>query len=179
MFADGQLAPTVMKAWQANPREQFRYDLLRLIREGGIKGASSLARSVALDKKADDNHRIVAAQAAEACEDKATLTALAKELVKDAAKTSPGRAASLSLILYPDFLSTADLLKIIANSKKPAEHAAEGFGYELDRLYDKSPNAAARVAFLGGLADLCLSKPFLDEFHRIAKDLREIAKTFA
>lgn len=176
MFADEQLAPTVVKAWQANTREQFRYDLLRLIREGGIKGASSLARAVALDKKADDNHRIVAAKAAEACDDRATLTALSNELVRDAAKASPGLAASLSLILYPSFLSTADLLKIIAKSKNPAEHAAEGFGYELEKLYDKAPNAAARVALLGGLADLCLSKPFVDGHHRIAKNFGEIAK---
>ena len=176
MFADEQLAPTVIKAWQANTREQFRYDLLRLIREGAIKGASSLARSVALDKKADDNHRLVASQAAEACDDRATLTALAKELVKDPEKASPGLAASLSLVLYPNFLSTADLLDIIATSKKHAEHAAEGFGYQLEKLYEKAPNAAARVAFLGGLADLCLSKPFVDEYHRVAKDFREIAK---
>ncbi|WP_316173379.1 MULTISPECIES: hypothetical protein [unclassified Bradyrhizobium] len=176
MFADERLAPTVMRAWQANTHEQFRYDLLRLIREGGIKGASSLARAVALDKKADDNHRIVAAQAAEACGDRPTLMGLAKELVKDAAKASPGLAASLSLILYPDFLSTADLLKIIAKSKKPAVHSAEDFGYVLEKLYDKAPNAAARVAFLGGLSDLCLSKPFVDEFHRIATNFREIAK---
>lgn len=176
MFADERLAPAVIKAWQANTREQFRYDLLRLIREGGIKGASSLARSVALDKKADDNHRIVAAQAADACDDKATLRALAKELVKDVAKASPGLAASLSLILYPNFLSTADLLKIIAKSKKPAEHAAEGFGYELEKLYDKAPSPAERIALLGGLADFCLSKPFVDEYHRIARNFREIAK---
>ncbi|WP_316233577.1 hypothetical protein [Bradyrhizobium sp. SZCCHNPS2010] len=176
MFGDEQLAPTVLRAWQANTREQFRYDLLRLIREGRIKGASSLARSVALDRKADDNHRIVAAQAVEACGDKPTLMALATELVKDAAKASPALAASLSLVLYPDVLTTSELLKVIAKSKKPSEHSAEGFGYQLQKLYEKAPDAPARAALLGGIADFCLSKPFVDEFHRVAKEFNEMAK---
>jgi hypothetical protein len=176
MFGDERLAPTVIKAWHANTREQFRYDLLRLIREGRIKGASTLASSVALNKKADENHRIVAAQAAEACNDIKTLTALAKELVRDAAKASPSLATSLPLILYPNSLSTTDLLKIITKSKEPSEYSTDGFGYQLQKLYEKAPNPAARTALLSGLADLCLSKPFVDDFHRIAKDFRGIAK---
>lgn len=82
MFADEQLAPAIRKAWQMNTRENFHFDLLRLIREGAIKGAASLAKPVALDKDADEYHRIVAVQAAAACDDGSTLTAIAKTLVK-------------------------------------------------------------------------------------------------
>jgi hypothetical protein len=99
MFADEQLAPTVRKAWQMNSREDFRFDMLRLIREGGIKGASSLAKSVALNKTADEYHRIVAVQAADACGDSATLSAVAKALVKKPETASPRLAPSLSLVL--------------------------------------------------------------------------------
>jgi hypothetical protein len=176
MFGDERLAPAVIKAWHVNTREQFRFDMLRLIREGRIKGASSLARSVALNKKADGSHRIVAAQAAEACDDTATLKALAKELVKGPDKASPNLAVSLSLVLYPAFLSTPGLLKVIAKSKKPREFSADGFGYQLQNFYEKAPDPTARTALLSGLADLCLSRPFVDDFHRIANEFRDIAK---
>jgi hypothetical protein len=176
MFADQQLAPAVRKAWQMNSREDFRFDILRLIREGGIKGASPLAKSVALNKKADEYHRIVAVQATAACGDSATLSAVAKALVKKPEEASPRLAAAFSLALYPQYISTIDLLKIIEKSQPPQRYSAEGFGYQLKDFYDKAPNSAARAALLGGLASLCLSKPFTDDFHRIAKRFSELAK---
>lgn len=176
MFADDRLAQAVRRAWQINNRPHFRFDLLRLVREGKIEGAASLARSVALNKTVGDNHRIVAAQAAEACGDKTTLAALAKELVKKPEAVSPTLAASLSMVLYPQHLSTRDLLKVIAESKKPGRYSAEGFTHQLQQLCDKAPDATARATLLGGLADLCLAKPFTDDFHRVAKGFTHIAR---
>jgi hypothetical protein len=176
MFADQQLALAIRKAWQMNVRKDFRIDLLRLIREGGIKGASLLAKSVALDLKADEDQRIVAVQAAAACDDGATLTAIAKALVKKPEIVKPRLAASFSHVLYPKYISTRDLLKVIGKSKKPNKYAVEGFGYQLREFYDKAPDRAARAMLLGGLADLCLTKPFADNFHRLAKGFIDIAK---
>jgi hypothetical protein len=176
MFADQQLATAVRKAWQMNAREDFRFDLLRLIREGGIKDASSLAKPVALNNTADEHHRILAVQAAAACGDDPTLAAVAKALVRKPETASPRLAPSLSLVLYPQYLSTRDLLKVIENSQPPDRYSAEGFGYHLEEFYDKAPDSAARVAFLSGLADLCLSKPFNDDYHRIAVRFNDIAK---
>lgn len=176
MFADQQLAPAIRKAWDLNPREDFHYDLMRLIREGAIKGTADLARAVALDKKANEQKRIVAVQALAACDDGSTLTAIAKALVAKPEKASAKLAASYSQVLYPKFISTADLLKIIAKSQKPSRFSVEGFGYQLHEFCDKAPDRAARVALLSGLADLCLAKPFTDEFHRISKASGEIAK---
>ena len=89
MFADQQLAKAVREAWQMNAREDFHFDLLRLIREGGIRGAAPLAKSVALNKGADEYHRIVAIQAAEACGDSATLSAVAKRWSKSPKRQAP------------------------------------------------------------------------------------------
>jgi hypothetical protein len=176
MFANAQLAPAVRKAWQMNSREDFRFDLLRLIREGGIKGAATLAKSVALNKTADEHHRIVAVQAADACGDSVTLAAIANALVQKPETASPSLAASLSLVLYPKYLSTRDLLKIIERSQQPRRYSAEGFGYQLQQFHDKAPDHAARTTLLGGLADLSLSKPFTDDFHRISNRFNDIAK---
>ncbi len=176
MFADEQLASAIQNAWRINLRDDFHFDLLRLIREGGIKGAASLAKTVALDQNADDYHRIVAVQAAGACGDSPTLTAIAKALLKKPELASPKLAPALSLVLYPQYLSTQDLLKAIEKSQQPGRYSAEGFGYQLQQFYDQAPDAAARKTFLGGLADLCLSKPFTDDFHRIANRFEDIAK---
>jgi hypothetical protein len=176
MFADEQLAPAIQRAWQINSREDFRFDVLRLIREGGIKGAASLAKSVAFNVKADDYHRTVAVQAAGACGDSATLTAVAKSLLKKPELASPKLAPALSLVLYPQYLSTQDLLRVIEKSEQPEKYSAEGFGYQLQQFYDRAPDSTARTALLRGLADLCLSQPFTDDFHRIAERFGDIAK---
>ncbi len=176
MFADQQLASAVRKAWQLNTRKDFRFDLLRLIREGGIKGAAPLAKSVALSTSADEYHRIVATQAADACGDGTTLSAVSKALVKRPEPASPGLAAAIALVLYPKYLTTSNLLRVIEKSDAPKEFSAEGFGYQLQQFCDKAPSNAERVALLGRLADLCLSKPFIDDYHRFAKRFADIAK---
>jgi hypothetical protein len=176
MFADGQLASAVKKAWELNPREDFRFDMLRLIREGGIKDAAPLAKSVALDKTADDYHRIVAVQAADACHDTATLTAVATALLRNAEAASPKLAPAGALTLYPQFLSTANLLKVIERSQQPAKHSTDGFGYQLKDFYAKAPDSAARIALLRGVAELSLAKPFKDDFRRISARFTDIAK---
>src|SRR5260221_3599798 len=129
MFADQQLAPTVRKAWQMNSREDFRFDILRLIREGGIKDASPLARSVALNKKADEYHRIVAVQAAAACGDSATFSTLAKVLVKKPEEARPRLAAAFSHALYPQYTSTVELLKSSEKCQPPHNQSAEAGSY--------------------------------------------------
>ncbi|MBR0960405.1 hypothetical protein [Bradyrhizobium japonicum] len=176
LFADKRLAPAILKAWSINKREDFHFDLLRLIREGAIVGAVSLARSVAKDKKANDHHRIVAVQGLEACGDNASLAAIAKALTKKPEAASTRLASSLSLALYPALLKTSELLRIIAKAKPPKAYSTDGFGYHLQDLYDKAPDNTARKAFLSGLADLCLSKPFKDDFCRVARQHQDIAK---
>jgi hypothetical protein len=176
IFADQQLASTIRKAWDTNPSEEFRYDLMRLIREGAIKGAASLVKKVALDKRSSEQHRIVAVQALGQCKDGATLKTTAKTLIAAPEKASPRLAASYAHVLYPDYISTDELLKLIAKSKKASRYTVEGFGYQIAEFANKAPSRAARVAFLEGLADLCLSKPFTDDFHRLAVAHTGIAK---
>jgi hypothetical protein len=176
MFADEQLTPAIQRAWQINSRDDFRFDLLRLIREGGVRGAAFLAKSVALNKNAGDYYRIVAVQAADACSDGATLTAVAKALLKKPELASAKLAPALSLVLYPQYFSSADLLRVIERSQPPGKYSAEGFGYQLPQFYDKAPDGPARTTLLSGLTDLCLSEPFTDDFHRISERLGDIAK---
>lgn len=166
MFATEQLAPAILKAASINKRDDFHFDLLRLIREGAIKGAVSLARSVALDEKSNDHYRIVAMDALEVCGDEATIAKIAKRFLKNPAAASARLASSFSASFYPKYLCTHDLLKIIENAKSAGPYSSDGFGYHLKEIYAKAPDNAARAALLRGLADLCLSKPFIDDFRR-------------
>jgi hypothetical protein len=178
MFASEQLAPAILKAASINKRDDFHFDLLRLIREGAIKGAVTLARSVALDTKANDHHRIVAVDALEACGDEATLASIAKGFVKNPAAASARLASSLSAACYPKYLTTDNLLKIIhsTNRGRGGPYSTDSFGYYLKDLYAKAPDNTARSMLLRGLAELCLSTPFIDDFHRISRWHTDIAR---
>jgi hypothetical protein len=175
MFADQQLAPAIEQAWRINTRPDFRFDLLRLIRDGGVTGAAHLAKSVAVDRHADAYHRIVAVQAAETCADDATLNAVAKAVLKKPEELSAKLAPAFALVLYPQFLSTANLLKIIEKSQQPGPRSTDGFGYQVKHFYDNAPDSAARETLLSGIADLCLAQPFHDEFYRVSARYKDIA----
>src|SRR3546814_7460436 len=74
-FSDSALADTIRTVWLKNPSTHFRFELLRIIREGAITDCVDLARSIALDKGAADYHRIIALDAAAECQDEETLRA--------------------------------------------------------------------------------------------------------
>jgi hypothetical protein len=69
-----------------------------------------------------------------------------------------------------------DLLKIVDKSQQPGKYSTDGFGYQLKHFYAKAPDDAARRALLSGIADLCLSKPFKDDFRRVSARFSDIAK---
>ncbi len=176
MFADAQLAPAILKAASINKRDDFHFDLLRLVREGAIKGAVSLARSVALDTKANDHHRMVAVDALEVCGDEATLASIAKGFVKTPAAASARLASSFGEAFYPKYLTTNDLLKIIHSTATTGPYATDGFGYYLKDLYAKAPDNTARATLLRGLAEFCLTTPFVNDLQRISSRYTDIAR---
>ncbi len=68
-------------------------------------------------------------------------------------------------------------------SQPPRTNSTEGFAYEISALYRAAPSTADRRKLCGGLANLCLSQPFLQTYQRISKrfgylagHLRPIAK---
>ena len=114
-FAHQELAGTIRQVWASNQRPDFHFGLLLLIREGRIKGCRDVVRSVALDAKADDHHRIVALQALRACNDQTGLRRIAAALMKAPEKASARLAAGFALILFPRHIDTDDLLRLISN----------------------------------------------------------------
>jgi hypothetical protein len=151
--------------------------LLRLIREGAISACSDLARVVALDEAADDYLRIVAVDALKACKDQEGLSAVARLITKGASKASVRLAPPFAKALFPNHLTTAELLSIIADSRPPPEHSVEGFPNVLIDLYNACPDANSRTEFVGGLAKLCATPPFVEDYQRVSARHLELAKS--
>jgi hypothetical protein len=175
MFADQRLAPAIKRAWKANSRISFHSDLLRLIRDGASKDCVDLARKVALDTKAERNQRILALDTLLACGANDALAAAARQLTRNPAKIDARLAAAFSTTIYPQHLSTTALLSLIAKSVPPPPRSTGGFGYSLRSLYEAAPSATEQARFIAGLAELCLTPPFVACYQRISQQFRFIA----
>jgi hypothetical protein len=175
-FAHQGLADAIHNAWLSNQKPDFRFNLLLLIREGGIKGCADIARAMALNAKADDNHRIVALQALKECDDREGLSSAAHSLMKAPGQASARLAVGFAVALYPRHLNTDELLTLISSSQEPRRASAEGFPYHIAELQAVAPNATSRAALVRGLADLCLSPPFVASHQRISKRYHELAQ---
>lgn len=169
MFADERLSSSISQAWKLNDRDEFRFILLRLIRDGTIKGTIEIVRNVACDTDASDYQRTIAIQALAELDDEPRLLEFAKALMANAADLSASLAARAASALYPKAISTDDLLNLIARSHPPRSNSTEGFAYEVHALYVVATSRAEKAKLVGGLADLCLSPPFVQPYHRISE----------
>jgi hypothetical protein len=176
MFSDERLAQALRDAWTANADSYFRFDLLRFIREGAVAACVDLARGVALDRKADKYHRVVAMQALIACKDQGGLSAAARDLVDDAENLSPRLSVECAKVLYPSHLTLAQLFTLIERVRPPKEYSGEGFGYAIEDLFQATLSVDERREFIGRLGDLCLSEPFVESYQRVSKRYAELAR---
>lgn len=159
MFGDDRLAPAIKAAWQANAGREFQFEILRLIDRAAIKGCEDLAGDIALDPAAYRYSRIVAARVLKTLGDKARLGQLAAAMLAKPGDFNAKIAPELALCLYPDVLTTDQLLFLIAKTKPAASYQVEGFGFSLQSLYEACPNAVERQALLAGLVVLGFSRP--------------------
>lgn len=175
LFSEPGLADTIRQAWRMNSRSDFRIDLLRIIREGRVSDCLDLVRRTSLDETLTrDFHRIIAVQALAECGDAKGLASVGKRLMKRRATVSPRIASEFAKTLFPKHLSVADLLALI--KAQPQIQGAGGFPYALAELYEQCVDARIRKAFVSGLAELCLAKPFAEPWRRISKRNVELAK---
>jgi len=177
MFSDPELAPTIREAWGRNTDPSFRMDLLLLVREGEIAECVDLAREQAFDTEADFYHRYTAVQVMAACNDGEGLTRMAELLLGDPRSFTARFAARFALHLFPTFLSRTDLVRLI-DELRPPSRSAGGFPEYLDELWERCPTGE-REAFLEELADLCLTPPFRDEYHRLSVKHGKLASVLA
>jgi hypothetical protein len=175
MFADPRLAEAIREAWTVNHDANFRSNLLRFIREGSVSDCADLARGVALDRQARYSHRILALHALVACKDAPALSAVAADLLADAANLTSRLSVESAQVLYPDHLRLADLFTLIEQVRPPREFSGEGFGYVIKDLYEATPRPQ-KAEFVSRLAELCLSKPSVAWHQRVSARYVELAK---
>lgn len=174
MFGSPDLSNAIHEAWKINSRPDFRVELIRLIREGPIKGCIDLAARMAADEKERDFHRLTAIDALGACNAHPELKQIAHDIMRDPSKVGPGLAAGFAKALFPKYLTTSQLITLIDKSTPPSSNSVEGFGYIIDELWRVCPSAE-RPVLLGGLAELCVRPPFVDQYHRISSRQKELA----
>jgi hypothetical protein len=175
MFADQRLANAIRQAWIDNPSDDFRLELLRIIREGRIAGCVDLARDVALSPASSDYHRVVAIQALVECEDDKSLVTVTQSVLDSAVELSPSFSVGCAKALFPRYLKVSELFTLIEKTRSTKPLSSEGYGYAILDLFQACPDSASRREFVSRLADLCLTKPFADEYHRVSKRSFDLA----
>jgi len=175
MFSDAGLADSIHEAWHINPRDDFKIDLLQLIGEGAITGCVDLARNVVRDEGADNFVRMWALKALKQCEDRKGLGESAKQLMADPSRANARIASSFAQLLYPHLMTTAELLTLIQQSQPASEASTNGFPYAIVDLYKACPTAAGRDQLISGLAELCLTPPYVADYSRVAERYSKLA----
>ncbi|MGB3045001.1 MAG: hypothetical protein WBB98_17650 [Xanthobacteraceae bacterium] len=175
LFASATLSDAIREAWAINSRDDFRADLIRLIREGKIKGCIDLAAQVCDDEAVEDYCRVLAAEALFECQADCELEAIAKKLVREAAKSSSRLATGFSKLLFPKYINVRQLFEVIAKTKPAKAFSTEGFHYVLQDLFEACP-LDDRNRFIDDLSALCLEKPFVESYRRVSKRHEELCK---
>ncbi len=175
MFSSPNLASAVRDAWKINDRPEFRADLVRLIDEGKIRGCIDLAAEIAGDDAARDYHRMVGLRALVSCDATAEIAKHSKSLLSKASQIGPRLAAGAAEILFPKFINVDQLLTIVEQSRQPRAHSVDGFAYAIDRIWDVCP-PVQRANLIDGLAQLALSRPFVQDYQRVSRKHAELAR---
>ncbi|MDG4904522.1 MULTISPECIES: hypothetical protein [unclassified Mesorhizobium] len=168
MFADPLLSAEIARAWQANSYDDFRFLLLRLIKDGPIPGCEGLLREASKSKGSRDYRRIVAVEAMKACGDFVGCRQVARDAMADPGRLSAYMAAGLAQALYPDFLSTDDLLRLLVEAKPPRPRSTEGFAYTIVEIYRLAGTPHDRAQIVKAVGDLCLMPPLVETYHRVS-----------
>ena len=121
MFADPSLAKTIKDVWP-EADDNFRFELLRLVEQGGLLACANLAADVVLDQKAGPYSRILAARVLAKFGKTAALRRLASAMLESPDEFSPRLGPDLAVALFPKTLTVASLLSLIARSS--AQEAA-------------------------------------------------------
>ena len=176
MFADKKLARSIRKAWHLNQNSEFRLDLIRLIGEGRISECEDLARGVALDDSAAIGDRVVALDALKKCGDQPAIKEYASRLKTNVSRHKGRLIAGSAKVLFPDHLTVSELVHLIARFPPPDEFSVDWFGYDLFDLWSSCLSDEAKNELAAGLADICLKKPYVDDYHRVSRKHRQTSK---
>ena len=175
MFGSPDLSDAIHEAWKINSRPDFRADLIRLVREGRIKGCIDLAAHTAGDAKERDYHQITAVDALVACEAHSELQRVAASFMRDPANAEPRLAAGFAKALFPKYLSVAQLLALIEKAKPSSSSPIEHFAYTIEDLW-RTCQAADRPTLMAALAGVCARPPFVNEYQRVSARQRQLAR---
>ncbi len=175
MFADPSLAPVIKAVWP-EADDSFRFELLRLIEQGGLTDCAKLAEDAALNTKSGDYTRIIAARVLVQFGRTTALSRLVKALVAAPERLHPRVGPQLVAVLFPRPLGLKDLLALVDQAPRARRYEVEGFGYVLEALYASCEMPALKMAFVDGLAALCRQPPINERHEPVSKRHAPLAR---
>ncbi|CAN7686523.1 hypothetical protein [Mesorhizobium sp. LjNodule214] len=175
LFADERLAHDIAKAWTINDREDFRFLLLRLIRDGAITGCEEILRSVVENEQEHDYHRILALNGIVACRDIEGIRWATERAASDTGSMSARLAAGFAMILFPAHIGVEELIALIEHSQPPKPASTDGFRYEISSLFERAP-VFDRPKLAEAIGKLIFRPPFKSEYKRISAKFGFLAK---
>jgi hypothetical protein len=178
MFADPALAPTIKAVWP-DADDDFRFELLRLVEQGGLSACAKLASETVLAAKASDYTRLMAARVLVEFSVFGPLRQLAKQMVAAPDKLSLRSGPQLATVLFPKALSMEDLLALMDGAPRARAYQVEGFGYVLEALYAACPSPKTKQEFVAGVAALCRRPPLKGEYEPYSQQHAPIARRVA
>lgn len=151
-FADPAMADAINQAWNDRPELLFRVSLLNLVRDGKITSCVQRAVELACDKEIDGDARSAALKAIHACDDLDGLRRVAEVIKSNPESTFGDLVSSATDILFPKYLDTTTLTRIIAAYDSDSIEFIMG-----DVLY-RCKDQKTRLSLIREIANYCMTE---------------------
>ena len=174
-FASDELAQTIRECWTLNEHWEFRLLLLEIIAQGGIEACADLAEAAIHDGSKGRALIYQGIEALLAINDGDRLSQIAGKIVDGSLALSPDGVANVCRQLYPSFLTTDELLRLIEEAPTPKEFSTEGFSWRVQGLLTQCPEEDIDK-YLDGVSSLSLSKPHVADWKRVSARYGYLAK---
>jgi hypothetical protein len=180
-FAEHGLEDPIRAAWTANDHLDFRVDLIELISTAGLTSCADLVRQTI---EPDFSGQALVYRGCEALKglgDELGLNRAAEHLRAGRFSADGGFLRLVIPLLYPDQLSTQDVLSLLQAMPKPRERHSHTTGRLVEQLMMQCPESDLEI-LAAGLTDLALRIPLTtgvdkvsDRFEHIADALMQAA----
>ena len=109
--------------------------------------------------------------------DETRLKKVASELISTPTLFPEKKHATLSSLLYPKYLTTSEVIKLVERAHTPKRYSGDGFSYAISRFLRSCPvNEIENL--LTGISELALRKPYDQDYQPISKQYGYLARQF-
>ncbi|MEM9422424.1 MAG: hypothetical protein AAF986_07965 [Pseudomonadota bacterium] len=176
-FASPDLSSAIRDAWTQTTNWRVKLLLLSMIQNGPVPMCADLAEQAGMSDVNNSDINVAGINALKALKERKSLSNIVERLKDSGFGDANDKLASIAPALYPDYLSTKDLLEVIKTAKPPKKYSYNGFAPQLTSLFTSCPEHE-QEHFLQSVADLALSEPHRAQHKRLSQSYGYLAKNF-